>query len=219
MFVGHLALAFVAKRASPKLSLGWLMAAATGLDLVWPFFLLAGIEHVRISTGATAFTPLIFDSYPWSHGLVMAFVWGALLMFLARWLRLPVRPKYLLVALVVSHWVLDFISHAPDMPLWPGRSPKLGLALWDSIPATLMVEGAMLVSGITLYLKGRRPTKWVGPVALWSFLALCTVMWATSPWSPLPPSERALAWFTLIGWIVLPWAALADRYYSTTAAV
>ena len=35
MFVGHLALALAAKRAVPRVNLGWLMAGVTALDLVW----------------------------------------------------------------------------------------------------------------------------------------------------------------------------------------
>jgi len=214
MFVGHLALAFAAKRRAPDIPLVWLMAAVTTADLVWPIFVLTGIEHVRISPGATAFTPLVFESYPWSHSLLLLMGWALALAGLARLGGLPVRAGRLLALLVLSHWLLDFISHAPDMPLWPGRSPRLGLALWDSIPGTLIIEGAMWLTGLVLYLHGRRSEGWAGPVALWSFVAVCTVMWAGGPWSPPPPSERALGWFALIGWIVLPWVALADRRYS-----
>ncbi len=71
MFVGHLAVALAAKRAAPTVSLGWLMAGVTALDLLWPIFLLIGIEHVRIVPGATAVNALVFDSYPWSHSLLM----------------------------------------------------------------------------------------------------------------------------------------------------
>jgi membrane-bound metal-dependent hydrolase YbcI (DUF457 family) len=214
MFVGHLAVALAAKRAVPKAPLGWLMAAATALDLVWPLFLLAGIEHVRMRAGATAFTPLVFDSYPWSHGLVMAVLWGILLAALGRWRGFSPRICLWLVGLVVSHWVLDFLTHAPDMPLWPGRSPRLGLDLWNSIPGTFALEGAMWGVGIALYLCGRRATRWIGPLAFWSFVAISTVMWATGPWSPPPPNQQFLAWFALIGWIVLPWTAIADHYYA-----
>jgi len=214
MFVGHLAVALAAKRAVPKAPLGWLMAAATALDLVWPLFLLAGIEHVRMRAGATAFTPLVFDSYPWSHGLVMAVLWGILLAALGRWRGFSPRICLWLVGLVVSHWVLDFLTHAPDMPLWPGRSPRLGLDLWNSIPGTFALEGAMWGVGIALYLCGRRATRWIGPLAFWSFVAISTVMWVTGPWSPPPPNQQFLAWFALIGWIVLPWTAIADHYYA-----
>ena len=214
MFVGHLALAFAAKRAAPRVSLGWLMAGVTALDLLWPLLLLAGVEEVAIKSGATAFTPLVFVSYPWSHSLVMACIWGLLLAAQARTMRISARGAWLLAALVVSHWLLDVVTHAPDMPLWPGESPHLGLGLWNSIPGTFAVEGALWVAGISLYLRGRRPATWKGPVALWSLIVVSTVMWAAGPYAPPPPSERALAWFALIGWVIVPWAAFADRYYS-----
>jgi len=214
MFVGHLAVALAAKRTAPAVNLGWLMAGVTALDLVWPIFLLAGLEHVTIAPGATAFTPLVFDSYPWSHSLVMSAVWGVALAAIAR-RRTAVPVSGLLVVLVISHWVLDFASHAPDMPLWPGPSPRLGLGLWYSIPATLIVEGTMWIVGLAVYLRmpARRTTG--AGIAFWSFVAVCTVMWASGPWGPLPPSERALAWFALIGWLIVPWAALADRRQTT----
>ena len=69
MFVGHLAVALGAKRAAPRVPLAVLVAAAFALDLLWPLMLLAGIESVRIDPGNTAFTPLAFDHYPWSHSL------------------------------------------------------------------------------------------------------------------------------------------------------
>jgi membrane-bound metal-dependent hydrolase YbcI (DUF457 family) len=214
MFVGHLALAFAAKRAAPAVSLGWLMAAVTALDLLWPLFLLAGIEHVRIQPGATAFTPLVFVAYPWSHSLITAAGWGAALALLARLRRIPLAICALLAALVVSHWILDWVSHAPGMPLWPSdASPRYGLGLWRSIPATFAVEGALWAAGLALYLRGRRAMARRGPIALWSFVALCTLMWITGPWSPPPPDVRSLGWFALVGWIVLPWTALADRSY------
>jgi hypothetical protein len=209
MFVGHLAVALVAKRAAPAANLGWLMAGVTALDLIWPVFVLAGLEHVRIVQGATAFTPLVFDSYPWSHSLVMAVVWGLALVAVARWREVRASAG-LLATLVISHWVLDFASHAPDMPLWPGPSPRLGLGLWYSIPLTLVIEGSLWILAIVVFLKGR-PRRREGRVAFWSLVVVSTLLWATGPWSPPPPSTRALGWFALIGWILVPWAALADR--------
>jgi len=121
MFVGHFALALGSKREAPTVSLGWFIAAVTALDLVWPIFVLAGIERVSVVPGATAVNPLVFDYYPWSHSLLMSLVWGAVLGALALWRGVPRRTAYLIAALVVSHWVLDFITRAPDMPLSPGK--------------------------------------------------------------------------------------------------
>ena len=214
MFVGHLAVALAAKRAAPAVNLGWLIAGVTALDLIWPVFLLAGIEHARIVPGATAFTPLIFESYPWSHSLVMAGVWGLAFAALAR-LRGVKAPTWLLVALVVSHWLLDVASHAPDMPLWPGLSPRLGTGLWHSVRLTLLIEGTLWLLAIVAYLHNAGPRSRIARMAFWSLVAVTTIMWATSPWSPPPPTVRALGWFALIGWITIPWAALADHDYQT----
>src|SRR6266404_3471296 len=78
MFIGHFAVAFALKRATPRTSLGTLTAAAQWLDLIWPWFLLLGWERVRIVPGDNPFTVLAFESYPISHSLLMAIVWGVL---------------------------------------------------------------------------------------------------------------------------------------------
>lgn len=214
MFVGHLALAYAAKRARPSANVAWYVAAVTTADLLWPIFLLLGVEHVSIAPGATAFNPLVFNSYPWSHSLLMLIVWGFVLARIARTAGVDDQAARLLVPLVVSHWVLDFITHAPDMPLWPAPgSPELGLGLWNSIPGTFAVEGAMWVAGLALYLRGRHARSWGARIAFWSFVVVTTAMWATGPFGPPPPSARALAWFGLIGWITIPWSAFADRGY------
>lgn len=165
MFVGHLAVALASKRVAPKVSLGWLVGASFGLDLLWPVLLLAGVEHVRIDPGNTAFTPLAFDAYPWSHSLLMVLFWAMVVGGVAA-SRLQSRSAGTLVGvLVVSHWVLDWISHRPDLPLWPG-GPVAGLGLWNTIAGTILVEGALFVAGIELY---RRTTRARDRVGLWDW--------------------------------------------------
>jgi len=155
MFVGHLAVALAAKRVEPRAPLGTLVAAAFALDLIWPMLLLAGIEMVRIDPGNTAFTPLAFDYYPWSHSLSMAIVWAVAAGRVAAAVLKQARPGLIIGLTVVSHWVLDFFMHRPDLPLWPG-GPKAGLGLWNSIPLTLLVEGALFAAGVAFYLRATR---------------------------------------------------------------
>ena len=212
MFVGHTAVALAAKSKIPSVSLGWYVAAAYALDLLWPFFLLAGVERVSIVPGATAFTPLVFDSYPWSHSLLMSCVWGVGVVAIARWRGVGTRAAWMLGALVVSHWVLDFATHAPDMPLWPGHPPLLGLGLWNSIPATLIVEGVLFALGIALYVRKTRARDRIGSVGFWSFIIVTTVMWASGPWSSPPPSPRALALLAPLAWLLVLWIGWADRH-------
>jgi hypothetical protein len=211
VFVGHLAVALAAKKAEPKLRLPALVAATYGLDLLWPIFLLFGLETVRVDPGATPFTPLDFVNYPWSHSLLLALVWGALAGSLAS-MAGTVRMGVILGAVVVSHWVLDFVSHRPDMPLWPG-GPLVGLGLWYSIPATIVVEGALLAIGLALYVLAAPARDRIGHLALWSFVLVTSAIWLSGPFSPPPPSVQAIAAVGAAGGIVFVlWAWWIERH-------
>jgi hypothetical protein len=211
MFVGHLGVALAAKKATPTTSLVWLIAAANLVDLVWPVFLLAGLEQVRINPGNTAFTPLDFQSYPWTHSLLMGVAWGVAFGAVARWRGVSATGAVIASALVVSHWVLDLVTHRPDLPLWPHADSVYGLGLWRSIPGTFVVEGLLWVVAIAIFLRVRRPRGLQGQLALWSFVGVSTLLWATGPFSPPPPNAHALAQFALLGWIVVPWAWWIER--------
>lgn len=156
MGIGHFAVGLASKAAAPNASLGALLGAAMLPDLIWPLMLLAGWERVRIAPGDTAFSPLSFDHYPWSHSLLMALVW-AVLAAIAYGLFARYATGAVFVGIgVISHWVLDWVSHRPDLPLWPGASPVVGLSLWNSVPATVVVETAMFVSSLWVYLRVTR---------------------------------------------------------------
>jgi membrane-bound metal-dependent hydrolase YbcI (DUF457 family) len=212
MFIGHFALGLAAKRAVPDAPLPALLAAPEVLDFVWPVFLLTGAETVRIAPGDTAFTPLEFTSYPWSHSLLMAAVWGALFSGIL-WLTL--RRAGVAVAvfgLVVSHWVLDWITHRPDMPLTPWGTVKLGLGLWNSRPATFAVEGAMFAAGVVLYATGTRSKDRVGAFAFWALVVFLLGSYLGAAFGPSPPDVRTLAWGSLALWLLPFWAWWIERH-------
>ncbi|HWA40989.1 MAG TPA: hypothetical protein VG712_05215 [Gemmatimonadales bacterium] len=218
MFVGHTALALAAKRRSPELSLGWLFGAAVTLDLLWPLFLILGLEQVAIGSATGGFDNLTFLSYPWSHSLLTSIGWGAGMVALARWRGISPSSSLLLGLLVVSHWVLDWASHAPDMPLLPWGEAKVGLGLWASVPATYIVEGAMYVAGIWLYLGGTTAKDKVGSIGLWLWLLVMALMWGSGPFAPPPPSTAMVAWSTLIALpLLVVWAWWIDRHRTTTS--
>src|ERR1700677_267927 len=142
MFIGHFAVGFAAKKFAPRSSEAVLLTAPLLADLLWPVFLLLGWEQVRIDPGNTPFTPLDFVSYPISHSLLTACGWGALV-GLVYWAVTRCGRGAVVIGLsVVSHWVLDYVTHRADLPLYPG-GPRVGLGLWNSVPATIAVEVAM----------------------------------------------------------------------------
>ena len=212
MFIGHFALGLAAKKAVPEAPLPALLAAPELLDLVWPVFLLTGAETVRIAPGSTAFTPLDFTSYPWSHSLLMAAVWGALF---SGTLWLATRKTAVAAAvfgLVVSHWVLDWVTHRPDMPLSPWGTARLGLGLWNSRAATLAVEGAMFAVGVGLYATATRSRDRVGGFALWALVVFLLVSYLGAAFGPPPPDLRTLAWSSLALWLLPLWAFWVERH-------
>jgi hypothetical protein len=211
MFLGHFGVCFAAKRAAPSVSLGTLMLAAQLVDLVWPILVLAGVEVVRIEPGNTVVTPLDFVSYPFSHSLATGLGWGVSLGLAYLLLRRSVRGGCVVALAVVSHWVLDWVSHRPDMPLYPG-GPKGGLSLWQSLPATLLVELSIFAIGLALYLMTTRPLDRSGRWGLAALVALLLALYGGALFGPPPPSERAIAWVGLAGWL-LPLAGVwVDRH-------
>jgi hypothetical protein len=199
MFIGHFAVAFAAKRAAPSVSLGTLFFACEWVDLVWPLFLLAGLERVEIQPGVTAFTPLNFVYYPWTHSLAMGAVWAAAFGVLYLSIRKSSRAALLLAAVVLSHWFLDLVAHRPDLPLAPGSDTRLGLGLWNSIPATLVVEVSLFVAAVLFYVWRTRALDRAGRWGLWGLLAFLVVAYVGAAFGPPPPNVEAIAWAGLIG--------------------
>lgn len=215
MFVGHLAVALGAKKIAPEVPLGVAVAAAFGLDLVWPILLLTGVEVVRVSAGETAFTPLAFESYPWTHSLAMVLVWSGLGSVAGHRLLGSWRSGVIVGLLVLSHWLLDWVTHRPDLPLWPG-GPVTGLGLWNSIPGTIIVEAGLFAVGVWLYRSVTAPRDRVGTVALVVLLTLSGLVWIPQPWATPPSSPQAVALGALTLWILPPWAAWAERHRRLT---
>ena len=199
------------KAAAPRPSLGTLVLAAQLADGIWPVLVLLGVEEVRIVPGITAATPLDFVWYPYSHGLVFDLGWAVLLggaYFLA---RRDARGAWLLGALVTSHWVLDVISHRPDMPWWPG-STRIGLGLWNSVPATIVVEFLLFGAGGWLYARRTRARDAVGRWSFIGFMAVLAGLFVASAVGPPPPSVGALAWTGLAGWLFVAWGYWIERH-------
>ena len=210
MCLGHYGVALGAKKAAPKTSLGTLLLAAQFADLLWPILLLVGVEHVRIAPGIPG--SLDFIDYPISHSLAALLGWALLIGALYRGIRRYIRGAWVLAAAVISHWVLDFIVHRPDLPLIPGGTARLGLGLWNSLPATLLVEFGLFAIGIVLYASSTVARDTVGRYAFWAFVAGLGLLYLAATFGPPPPSTTTLAATGLGGWLLALWAYWIDRH-------
>lgn len=211
MFIGHFALGMAAKKVEPSVSLGTLFFAAQFLDLLWPTLLLLDAEHVLIQPGISKVTPLAFTDYPISHSLLAVLGWslafGAVYFFISK----NMRASLLVGCLVLSHWILDAIVHIPDLPLYPGDSPKVGLGLWNSVPLTIITEGLIFVAGVILYINTRRGQGQKVSGWFWSLVVFLLVIHIMNLIGPPPPSVAMIAWAGHLQWLFIPWAWWADR--------
>lgn len=212
MFIGHFAVAFAAKRAAPRTSLGALFVGAQFADMLWPVLLLLGVEQVRIAPGANPFLQLAFTSYPWSHSLLMEFVWGAVLAGMYYALTRSGRGEWVLLLIVPSHWILDLVVHVPDLPLAPGSDVLFGLGLWRSPAATIVIELAMYLAGVAIYARATQARDRIGRIGFWTLAVFLLVLYAASIFSPPPPTVRALALGALVGWPLALWPWWIDRH-------
>ncbi len=215
MFIGHFALGFAAKRVVPKASLAVLFLAAQFADVLWPVLVAVGIEHVRIAPGMTAVTPLDFVSYPYSHSLAALFVWGIAIGAVCQ-MMLGGRATFAIVAaLVLSHWLLDFATHRPDMPLYPG-SATYGLGLWNSVTGTVVVELALFVAGVWVYAASTRSRDGVGRWSFATLVAFLLIAYVANLAGGAPPSVPALYGSAIVGAVVIvAWSWWSDRHRAT----
>lgn len=213
MFIGHFALAFGAKRVAPAVSLGTLFLACQFADLLWPTLVVLGLEVVEVDPGNTVVTPLRFVSYPYSHSLVMLLGWSALFAlayFLIRGRQVVAMAT--LAALVFSHYILDVITHRPDMPITIGGEARLGLGLWNYPGTTLAVESALFIIGAAFYTSVTRARDGVGRIGLWALIVTLVAVYFAALYGPPPPSSQAVAIAGHLTWLFVLWAYWVDRH-------
>ena len=141
IFIGHFAMALGAKRFAPQVSLGVLFLACQLADIIWPNLVLLGFEKLEVAPGITAMTPLNFLHYPYSHSLVALVLWAAVFAVLYTLLRRAgTRVAIVIALLVLSHWILDVMTHRPDMPVALGDSALIGLGT-----GVLVILGILIV--------------------------------------------------------------------------
>jgi hypothetical protein len=212
MFIGHFAIGFGAKKVAPEVKLGTLFFAAQFLDLLWPLFLIFGIEHARIIPGITAFTPFDFYDYPFSHSLLASIWWSVFVGGIYLYLKKNRRNSIFVGCTVFSHWLLDFFVHKPDLPIAPGIHIILGLGLWNSIIGTIFVEGFLFISAVYIYIRATKPIDRIGNYALWGLIALLLISYIANITSPPPPNMRAVAYAGFAQWLFIVWAYWIDRH-------
>jgi membrane-bound metal-dependent hydrolase YbcI (DUF457 family) len=209
MFVGHYGPSFAIKAVRPAVSLWLVFIAVQLVDVLWAILVLLGVEKVRIIPGITASNPLDLYYMPYTHSLIGAIFWSLAVAFVV-WLlpRVATRSVAVWIGVAVfSHWILDFLVHRPDLPLYDDTL-KIGLGLWNFPVVALSLEAALLFGGMILYLRVTAPINAIGRVGLPVFGVVMLAIQSYIFFGP-PPVSPAAAAFTALGSYIV-FAVLAE---------
>ncbi len=207
MFIGHYGVGLALKKADRNISLGVLFLAVQFVDILWTIFVLLGIEQVKIIPGITAANPLDFVYYPYSHSLAASFLWAGVIYLLFRLLPAKSGSQKTKVAVIMafavsSHFLLDLLTHRPDLPLWFGNSIKVGLGLWNHTFLSYLLEGLIFLGGLWIYLKSTRGTSFSGKYGMTIFAAFLLILNLINLFGPPPPNTTILALFGLFYYLL-----------------
>lgn len=193
MFVGHYAASLALKKFETRASLGMLFLGVQLVDILFFPFVLLGIERVNIIENYTQSTHFQLEYMPYTHSLLGSAFWALAAYAIFRWVVVKRHSVALVIALAVfSHWLLDFVSHTPDLPLWSDSSMKLGLGLWNNAIATYLVEAALLLGGLWLYLKSTAATSKVGKYGMAVFVMLLILMNLSNIFGPVGTDSKVV---------------------------
>ena len=191
MFVGHYAVSLALKNFEKRASLGVLFLAVQFVDILFMPFVLLGIERMNIVPDFTQSTHFELEYVPFTHSLVGSVFWAAVAYVVFRWLFVRKQAVALVVALAVfSHWVLDLITHTPDLPLWTDDTIKLGFGLWNSAAATYALEAILLIGALWLYLRATRASSALGKYAIAAFIAILLLINIVNIYGPPPQGGK-----------------------------
>lgn len=210
MFIGHFGIGFGSKSINSKASLGTAFLAVQFIDLLWPFFLLTGIERVEVEPGDTAFTPLNFVSYPYSHSLVAVLIWALLFASVYYLIKRDKKTALVMGFLVVSHWLLDLVVHRPDLPLSFSENTKLGMGLWNYKFITILLELLIYSLGVFLYYQNTTAKNNTGKYAFWSLVVFLLVVYFMNIAGDPPPDAKTIGYVGLAQWLFIAWGYWVD---------
>jgi hypothetical protein len=213
MLLGHYAVALAAKKAVPKISLGTFLIAAQLPDLLFPFFILLGVEHVRMAPGITVVFPMDMYDYPLSHSLLSGFLWSMVFASIYYVIRREKRGALIVGLAVLSHWILDLITHRPDLSLGFGTGTYVGLGLWNSLTGTLIVESGLFFIGIALYIRTTKANDRIGSIGFWSWIVFLSAMYGSSFFGMESSIDTFSTVMLMVGtWALILWGHWVDRH-------
>ncbi len=150
MFIGHFAPALVAATHPKAPGLGKLFVAAQLTDFAFFALVLAGVEKMRLAPGMTVMNGMDLYHMPYTHSLLGTAGWALLFAIVIYSLSRNLTGATIGAGVVLSHWFIDLIVHAPDLTI-AGSPPKIGFGLWNYPALEMPLELAITFGALAFY--------------------------------------------------------------------
>ncbi len=204
MFIGHFGVGNLLVGLFPDVPPLAIYAGVSFPDLLWGVLATVGIEKVRSDPRSALQSKVAFESYPYSHSLVLTNLIACVPAAAITWATHSLLAGGLFVLASASHWLLDVVVHRRDLPLLGfGRDIKVGFGLWTwpkptffleylvyAVPTALFFHGgrllALLVVGALFHLANanslfsftqRNPTRSPALFAIMAFVGFAAMGW------------------------------------------
>lgn len=193
MFIGHYAAGLALKNFEKRASLGVLFLAVQFVDILFFPLVLLGVERINIIENYTESTHFQLEYMPYTHSLLASLLWAGIAYAFFRWVVVKNHSIALVMAIAVfSHWVIDLIVHTPDLPLWSDASIKLGFGLWNNAVVTYVLEAALLLGALWLYLRSTTASTKTGKYGMGVFVVFMLLMNIGNVFGPLQTDSKVV---------------------------
>ena len=138
--INHAATALLVKRRYPEARMVWLLISVQLMELLWVIFNYLGVEITTTEETVKSVSDIHLVYIPFSHSILSGVLLAGLGYLLMTKLTGRVTIGLAVGIGIVSHLILDLITHAPDIALAPGMDqPKFGLGLYGTVPLLAFV--------------------------------------------------------------------------------
>lgn len=125
----------------------WLLLSVQLMELLWVVFNYLGLERTTTAPIVESVSDIHLAYMPFSHSILSGLLLSALGYAAVHALSENRAAATAVGAGILSHLILDLLTHVPDIALAPGiPEPKLGLGLYASTP--LIAFGVEMVYGV-----------------------------------------------------------------------
>jgi membrane-bound metal-dependent hydrolase YbcI (DUF457 family) len=138
--INHAATALIIKKEVADVPIIWLLISVQFMELVWVTLNLLGIEQTTTEKEVKYVGDVHLSYMPFSHSVVTMLGVALLAWFvISKGLGLPAIGLAVSIG-IVSHLVLDLITHSDDIILAPFfKRPKFGLGLYARYPMAAFI--------------------------------------------------------------------------------